>query len=132
MSSPYTDLDRPPLNETALRRALVRPGGLWTDLRYLANTGSTNADVAAAARDGAPEGLLIVADEQTHGRGRLDREWQSPPRAGIAMSVLLRPGDAARAGWSAVPTNRVRASCRCWPASRWSRRSAGSARWTRS
>ena len=105
MSSPYTDMDRPPLNETALQRALVRPGGLWTDVRYLANTGSTNADVATAARDGAAEGLLIVADEQSHGRGRLDREWQSPPRAGIAMSVLLRPGDAADA-WPAVPTNR--------------------------
>jgi BirA family transcriptional regulator, biotin operon repressor / biotin---[acetyl-CoA-carboxylase] ligase len=103
VSSPYSDLERPPLRETALRRGLLRPGGLWTDLRYLANTGSTNADAAAAARQGAPEGLLIVADEQTQGRGRLARQWQSPPRAGIAMSVLLRPGDAvAERGWSPI------------------------------
>ncbi len=83
----------------------MRPGGLWTDVRYLASTGSTNADAGAAATHGQPEGLLIVADEQTRGRGRLDRRWQSPPRAGIAMSVLLRPGGAA-SGWPAVPPSR--------------------------
>src|SRR5690242_14678188 len=102
MGSPYTDLDRPPLNEAALRRALVTPGGLWTALDYRPTTGSTNADAAEAAHDGAPEGYVITADEQTAGRGRLDRQWQSPPRAGIAVSVLLRPGDDAH-GWTPVP-----------------------------
>jgi BirA family transcriptional regulator, biotin operon repressor / biotin---[acetyl-CoA-carboxylase] ligase len=103
VSSPYSDLERPPLNQGALTRALVVPGGLWTDLRYLPVTGSTNADVASAARAGAPEGLLVVADEQTSGRGRLERQWKSPPRAGIAMSMLLRPGDAvAERGWSPI------------------------------
>src|SRR5262249_31924491 len=107
-SSPYTDLDRPPLHEAALRRALVVPGGLWTELRVVTEAGSPNADLAARARDGAPEGLVLVAERQPAGRGRLGREWRSPARAGIAVSVLLRPGAAdeprpavppARLGW---------------------------------
>ena len=104
--SPYTDLERPPLSQVALRRALVVDGGVWTGLDYRPRTGSTNADVAAAARAGAPEGYVVVTDEQTAGRGRLDRVWQSPPRAGIATSVLLRPGAAVPGrGWSPVPTS---------------------------
>jgi BirA family biotin operon repressor/biotin-[acetyl-CoA-carboxylase] ligase len=104
--SPYTDLERPPLSQAALRRALVVDGGVWTGLEYLPRTGSTNADVAAAARAGTAEGYVVVADEQTAGRGRLERVWQSPPRAGIATSVLLRPGAAVPArGWSPVPTS---------------------------
>jgi BirA family transcriptional regulator, biotin operon repressor / biotin---[acetyl-CoA-carboxylase] ligase len=99
-NSPYTDLTRPPLREPALRRALVTPGGLWTDVRVVAETGSTNADVADAARGGAPQGLVIVAESQTAGRGRLGRAWQAPPRAGLTMSVLLRPDvPARRLGW---------------------------------
>ncbi|MDR7280777.1 biotin--[acetyl-CoA-carboxylase] ligase [Catenuloplanes atrovinosus] len=103
--SPYSDLGRPPLNERALRRALLTPGALWQRLEVRAETGSTNADVADAARDGAPEGVIIVAERQVAGRGRLGRSWESPARAGLSLSVLLRPGtpDAAR-GWAAVPT----------------------------
>jgi len=89
--SPYSDLDRPPLSAAALRQALLVPGGLWTDLVVKEETGSTNADVAAAARDGAAEGLVVVAEAQTAGRGRFERRWQSPPRAGLTFSVLLRP-----------------------------------------
>jgi BirA family biotin operon repressor/biotin-[acetyl-CoA-carboxylase] ligase len=101
MGSPYVRLDRPPLSAAALRRALVRPGELWTAIQVRVRTGSTNADVAAAARDGAAEGLVVVAEQQTAGRGRLDRRWESPPRAGLALSVLLRPGGvpASRLGW---------------------------------
>lgn len=101
---PYSDLGRPPLNERSLRRALLVPGGLWRRLEVRAETGSTNADVAAAARDGEPEGLVIVAERQVAGRGRLGRTWESPARAGLSLSVLLRPGtpDEAR-GWAAVP-----------------------------
>ncbi len=93
MTSPYTDLSRPPLNAAALKRALVVPNGLYTDLRVVAETASTNADVAEAARAGAAEGLVITAERQVAGRGRLGRGWSMPPRAGIAVSVLLRPGD---------------------------------------
>ncbi len=89
--SPYTDLDRPPLSATALREALVVPGGLWTEIVVTEETGSTNADVAAAARGGAAEGLVVIAEQQTAGRGRFDRQWASPSRAGLTLSMLLRP-----------------------------------------
>ncbi|RKN43444.1 biotin--[acetyl-CoA-carboxylase] ligase [Micromonospora endolithica] len=102
--SPYTDLDRPPLSAARLRRALVAPHGPWARLDLRAETGSTNADVAEAARAGEPEGLVVVAERQTAGRGRRGRTWQSPPRAGIATSVLLRPGVAVpERGWPAAP-----------------------------
>ncbi|SCL27550.1 BirA family transcriptional regulator, biotin operon repressor / biotin-[acetyl-CoA-carboxylase] ligase [Micromonospora nigra] len=102
--SPYTDLDRPPLSAARLRRALVFPHGPWTRLELHAETASTNADVAEAARSGEPEGLVVVAERQTAGRGRRGRTWQSPARAGIATSVLLRPGEAvAERRWPAVP-----------------------------
>lgn len=99
--SPYSDLERPPLHEAALRRALVVPGGLWTDVRVVAETGSTNSDIAKAAREGADEGLVLVAERQTSGRGRLGRVWTSPPRAGLTLSVLLRPFevDLTRFSW---------------------------------
>jgi BirA family biotin operon repressor/biotin-[acetyl-CoA-carboxylase] ligase len=100
-NGPYTDLERPPLREAALRRALLVPDGLWSDLRVTAETGSTNADIAQEARAGALEGLVLVAERQTAGRGRLGRVWESPARAGIAVSVLLRPAgiDPVRYGW---------------------------------
>ncbi|NYT94224.1 biotin--[acetyl-CoA-carboxylase] ligase [Salinispora sp. H7-4] len=102
--SPYTDLDRPPLSVARLRRALVAPHGSWARLELLAETGSTNADVAEYARSGEPEGLVLVAERQRAGRGRRGRDWQSPARAGIATSVLLRPGDAVpERGWAPVP-----------------------------
>jgi BirA family biotin operon repressor/biotin-[acetyl-CoA-carboxylase] ligase len=105
--SPYTDLDRPPLDAGRLRRALVTPDGPWRRLEVRAETESTNADVTEAARQGEPEGLVIVAERQTAGRGRLGRSWQSPSRAGIAMSVLLRPGEPdPDRGWPAVPASR--------------------------
>lgn len=65
--------------------------GLWREIRWLDSTGSTNADLAAEARGGAGEGLVLVAREQTAGRGRLDRCWSSPPGASVSMSLLLVP-----------------------------------------
>ncbi|RAY12155.1 biotin--[acetyl-CoA-carboxylase] ligase [Actinomadura craniellae] len=98
--SPYADLDRPPLNERTLTRALVRPGTLWREIRVVRRTGSTNADLAAAALTGAPEGTILVAEEQTAGRGRLGRTWAAPPRSGLLFSILLRPEvPVARQGW---------------------------------
>ncbi|MEH0935263.1 biotin--[acetyl-CoA-carboxylase] ligase [Micromonospora psammae] len=102
--SPYTDLDRPPLSAARLSRALTGPDGPWRRLDLRVETGSTNADAAAAARAGEPEGLVVVAERQTAGRGRRGRVWQSPARAGIATSVLLRPGEAvAERRWQPAP-----------------------------
>lgn len=76
-------------------------GGLWREIRVVAETGSTNADLVAAARSGEPEGLVLVAEAQRAGRGRLGRRWESPPGAGLTFSVLLRPAGVpvASLGW---------------------------------
>jgi BirA family biotin operon repressor/biotin-[acetyl-CoA-carboxylase] ligase len=98
-SSRWSDLDRPPLDGAALGQALTRDSALWRSLEVVPEIGSTNAALAAAAAD-APEGTVLVAEHQVAGRGRLDRVWTSPPRAGITVSFLLRPDvPAARRGW---------------------------------
>lgn len=102
VGSPYADLDRPPLNPAALSGALVRDGALWREVRVVAETASTNADVVAAARAGAAEGLVLVAESQTAGRGRLGRSWVGPPRSGLTFSILLRPA-VPPATWGWVP-----------------------------
>jgi BirA family biotin operon repressor/biotin-[acetyl-CoA-carboxylase] ligase len=101
MPQPYSSLERPPLNEAALRRALVRQGSVWTEVRVVAETGSTNVDVAAAAQAGAREGLVLVTEYQAAGRGRMGRGWASPPYAGLTFSLLVRPNGVptARRGW---------------------------------
>jgi BirA family transcriptional regulator, biotin operon repressor / biotin---[acetyl-CoA-carboxylase] ligase len=89
------------LDATPVTDAVVYPGSLWREVRVVAETGSTNADLLAAAGAGAGEGTVLVAEAQTAGRGRLDRRWASPPRAALTFSVLLRPGGvpAALLGW---------------------------------
>ncbi|HEY8045594.1 MAG TPA: biotin--[acetyl-CoA-carboxylase] ligase [Streptosporangiaceae bacterium] len=82
---------RPPLDPAGLNACLVRPGGLWREIRVIPETGSTNAVLLGEARAGAAEGLVLVAESQTAGRGRLGRSWSSPPRAALTCSVLLRP-----------------------------------------
>ncbi|MFH9135722.1 biotin--[acetyl-CoA-carboxylase] ligase [Streptomyces sp. NPDC017524] len=100
----WSDLDRPPLNVTALRRGLLRPDALWTSLEVVESTGSTNTDLAGRARGGAAgEGTVLVAEEQTAGRGRLERTWTAPPRSGLFFSVHLEPGDIPVERWGWVP-----------------------------
>ncbi|MFB8027144.1 MULTISPECIES: biotin--[acetyl-CoA-carboxylase] ligase [unclassified Streptomyces] len=100
----WSDLDRPPLNVTALRRGLLRPDGLWTSLDIVEATGSTNSDLAArAATGGLAEGAVLVAEEQTAGRGRLDRTWTAPPRSGLFLSVHLTPGTVPAERWGWLP-----------------------------
>ena len=85
----YGDLLRPPLRARALQRALGPDG--WR-VEVVPTVGSTNAAVVERALAGEPAGLVVVAEEQTAGRGRLDRAWTSPPRAGLTLSALVRPG----------------------------------------
>ncbi len=102
--SPWGDLDRPPLSTAALRRALAGPGGPLRRLEVVATTASTNADlaVAAADTDAWPHLSLLVAEHQQAGRGRLGRTWETPARAALTMSLLLRPR-APRERWSWLP-----------------------------
>jgi BirA family biotin operon repressor/biotin-[acetyl-CoA-carboxylase] ligase len=67
------------------------PSTRFSVIKHLVETGSTNDDVRAAALDGAPEGLVVVADHQSAGRGRLGRTWQAPAGSSLLVSVLLRP-----------------------------------------
>ena len=62
---------------------------------YLETTTSTNDVARALALDGAPQGTVVVADAQSAGRGRAGKSpWRTPPRTGLAVSVLLRPPPA--------------------------------------
>ena len=61
------------------------------DILYVQRTGSTNEDLFQAGLSGAAEGRVLVAEEQTAGRGRMDRRWVSPRGAGLYVSVLVRP-----------------------------------------
>lgn len=83
--------DPDPIERGTLVAELVDADSLWTRIEVVDETGSTNADLAAAAREGAPVGSVLLADHQSAGRGRLGRTWTAPPGTGIAMSVLVRP-----------------------------------------
>ncbi len=95
----FGDLERPPLDVGYLRGRLVRPGSLWSQIDVLAETESTNAVVAAAARSGTPEGLVVAAEYQSSGRGRLGRTWTTPARSALLVSALLRPTDVPAHRW---------------------------------
>ena len=92
---------RAPLDAAALQADLVRPGRLWREITVVGTTGSTNADLAVRAAQGAPEGTVLAAEEQLAGRGRMGRQWVSPARSAVMVSVLLRPAAIApaRRGW---------------------------------
>ncbi len=110
--SRWSDLDRPPLDASSLRRALVRQDTLWTSLDVVETVGSTNSALAERVRQGtAPQGTVLVAEEQTAGRGRLERGWTAPARSGIFVSVVLEPAaPAERWGWLPLLTGVAAAS----------------------
>jgi BirA family biotin operon repressor/biotin-[acetyl-CoA-carboxylase] ligase len=94
-------LNRDELRADELRRAVLTPGRLWSRLDVLAQTGSTNDDLLAAARAGAAEGAVLAAEHQTRGRGRQGRQWVSRAGSSLIFSVLLRPAAVPPAdrGW---------------------------------
>ncbi|MEU6771075.1 biotin--[acetyl-CoA-carboxylase] ligase [Streptomyces sp. NPDC046759] len=102
--SRWSELERPPLNAAALRRALVREGSLYSQVDVVQRTGSTNSDLVALVAAGkAAEGAVLVAEEQTAGKGRLDRRWTAPARSGLFFSVFLRPAGVPVARWGWLP-----------------------------
>lgn len=72
-------------------RAVLPAGGSGGQLYVYASLGSTNTRAGELAQGGAPEGTLVVADQQTGGRGRRGAKWHTPPGKAIAMSLVLRP-----------------------------------------
>lgn len=72
-------------------RPFVRGTMFASDFNHFYKIGSTNTVAMAAAADGAPEGSVFLAEEQTAGRGRGANSWQSPQSTGIYCSVILRP-----------------------------------------
>lgn len=72
-------------------RPLLRGTIFDHDVRHFYKIGSTNTAAMAAAADGAPEGTVFLAEEQTAGRGRGSNSWESPRSTGIYCSVILRP-----------------------------------------
>src|SRR6266540_1115170 len=87
------------MDQRFLTGRLCKPGSLWTGIEVLDETESTNAVVAERARDGAAEGLVVCAEYQTAGRGRLGRTWSAPPRSAVLFSILLRPATVPPARW---------------------------------
>ncbi len=83
---------RTALDRSALRSRLSEKSTFWTEVNVVDITGSTNADLVDLARRGGEEGRVLIAEEQTAGRGRLDRRWSCPRGAGLMLSMLLRPG----------------------------------------
>lgn len=67
---------------------------IGSEIRHTNSTGSTMDDAASLAREGAPEGLVISTDEQTSGRGRHQRSWESEPGEDLLISILFRPRPA--------------------------------------
>ncbi len=99
-----------PLDAERLRAALRGEHGaaggtgtLWTDVRIVAATASTNTDVLRLAAAGSPEGLVIAAESQTAGKGRQGRIWQTRPGAALTFSLLVRPDPVPQAGRGWLP-----------------------------
>ncbi len=94
------------MNQDGLVRRVAERAGSRTgtgfrfrDVRYVEVTASTNKDVMSAAERGGGEGLVVVADFQTAGRGRLDRRWEASPGQALLVSLLLRPAGLDPARW---------------------------------
>ena len=95
---------RPPLDIAGVRRDLVGPGRALRSVEVVDSTGSTNADLLA--RHGAGEnidGVVLIAEHQSAGRGRNGRSWSTPPRSQIALSLGVDAARLAPAGWGWLP-----------------------------
>ncbi|HEX7323350.1 MAG TPA: biotin--[acetyl-CoA-carboxylase] ligase [Mycobacterium sp.] len=92
--------NRPTLDASALRAALVGPGRPWRTLEVVEETGSTNADLLARTHAGEDiDGVVLLAEHQTAGRGRLGRHWLAPPRTQLALSVGVNAAGVPTPAW---------------------------------
>jgi len=94
MISPVQDKGQvgPALSALKAAEAHAAGGGRFgASLVSFASIGSTNDVARDLAGQGAPEGCVVVADQQLRGRGRMGREWVSPPGGGLWLSLVLRP-----------------------------------------
>ncbi|MEA3335503.1 MAG: biotin--[acetyl-CoA-carboxylase] ligase [Chloroflexota bacterium] len=84
------------MNQSQLEKARkqLRTERLGWPLQFFSSVTSTQEIVREQALTGAPEGLVVVANQQTAGKGRAGREWWSPPSGGLYLSILLRPNVA--------------------------------------
>lgn len=94
---------RPPLEPASVAATVADLAGSRWSVEVLAESPSTNAVLAARARADVVEGVVVVADHQTAGRGRLDRVWVTPPRSALTFSVLLAPDRVPVARWPWLP-----------------------------
>ncbi|MEI7589786.1 MAG: biotin--[acetyl-CoA-carboxylase] ligase [Deltaproteobacteria bacterium] len=77
-----------------LNFSTINTGNIVFSVRYFDSVDSTNLRAFALANNGAPEGLVVIADQQSSGRGRLGRKWHSPAKQNIYASIVLRPSIA--------------------------------------
>lgn len=90
-------LDRPRIEQW------TRSQPLFATVEVRAEAGSSNTELVAAARSGAPDGSVLVVEHQTAGRGRLDRSWTSAPHAGLTFSMLFRAHGLPPSRWGWLP-----------------------------
>jgi BirA family biotin operon repressor/biotin-[acetyl-CoA-carboxylase] ligase len=101
------------LSDESIKRGL-KTELIGRSIVYYSSIGSTNEVLKELAAQGAPEGTLVIADEQTAGRGRLGRKWLAPPDTSLLMSLLFRPDPSGRAsGRSLAPNQAPRLTMIC-------------------
>lgn len=87
----YRLIERPSRLTLAALLPRLSTQAFGRNLKLLDTVNSTQDELRKLAEDGAPEGTLVIAEQQTQGRGRMGRSWLSPAGKGVWMSLLLRP-----------------------------------------
>lgn len=96
--------ERVPLDADALRDSVFGASPVWRHIDVVAETGSTNADLIAHAGRGEPiDGVVLIAENQTAGRGRQGRSWSGAPFAQITMSVGVDAAAVPSRFWGWLP-----------------------------
>jgi BirA family biotin operon repressor/biotin-[acetyl-CoA-carboxylase] ligase len=88
------------MNLNELKKSLSRLS--LGDVKYFDSIGSTNDEALAWAANDTPDLSVVIADEQTAGRGRLDRKWFTPKGTALAFSIVLRPDAKERASLTRI------------------------------